>query len=188
MIAAGLIAAVTNYALLTMDDATVSVAVLTSDAPAGTPLEQLDIQMTAVPLEDPRAHRLADAALLESLTGQVTSVRLEAGVLLRSSDLRVPSGEGQGAMSLPIDTTRAVGGLLQAGDRVDVIAGPDESADYVVRDVQVIEVSTPSTAIGSVAGGYAVIVAVDRQQALLLAQGLRAGDLDFVRTSGGGAG
>lgn len=185
MIAAGLIAAVTNYALLTMDDATVAVAVLDADAPAGTPLEQLDIRMADMVIEDPHAHRLADDAALEALAGQVTATRLEAGVLLRTSDLRVPSGEGLAAMSLPIDTARAVGGLLQAGDRVDVIAGADEAADYVVRDVQVIEVSAASAGLGGVSGAYAVTLSVDGAQALQLARALRAGDLDIVRTEGG---
>lgn len=185
MVAAGLIAATANYALLTMDDPAAEVALLAQAAPAGTPVEQLAIEMAPLDLPDPSgAQLLAGPAAIDALAGQVTVTRLEAGVLLRVSDLRVPSGEGMSAMSLPIDRARAVGGVLQAGDHVDVIAG-EEQASYVVRDVQIIDVVEPGTGIGAATADHAVTVSVDADQALRLAQALRIGALDIVRTAGG---
>lgn len=188
MIAAGVIAATANYALLTMGEPAVEVAVLTAAAPAGTPLDQLAIEMTPLPIADPAAARLlAGPDALEAVADQVTAVRLEAGVLLRSTDLRVASGEGLSAMSVPIDVARAVGGVLQAGDRVDVIAGA-EQADYVVRDVQVVEVVEPSSGIGAGTASPSLTLSVDGEQALRLAQALRDGEIDLVRTASGDGG
>lgn len=188
MVAAGLIAAVANYALLTGGDPGTRVAVLTADAPVGTPVGDLQIEMRAVPLPDPGAHLLADQRVLDSLEGQVTAAALPAGVLLRATDLRVPGGEGEGAMSLPVDASRSVGGLLQPGDVVDVIAG-EEAAALVARDLQVIAVGDAGGgALGSV-GGSSITVSVDADQALALAQALREGPIDLVRTAradGGG--
>lgn len=186
MIAAGLIAATANYALLTMEEPRTEVAVLDAPAPPGTPLDQLSLTMTSLPLGDPRAHLLADRPTLEGLAGTVTGARLEAGVLLRTSDLLRPSDTTVSAMSLPVGTTRAVGGLLQAGDRIDVIAADGDRAGYVARDIVVIDVGEPGSGLGAATGGYAVTVAVDPDQALRLAQALRDGDLDLIRTGTGG--
>lgn len=184
MVAAGLIAAVANYALLSSGDPVVDVVVVQADAPAGTPVEDLVVATRALPFEDPGAHHLMTEAQLGSVDGTVTVGRLQAGVILRPSDLRVPAGEGLGAMSIPVDHTRAAGGLIAAGDAVDVIAGDDDGVVYVVTGVEVLDVLQPGTGVGQVGGTYAVTVSVDPDQALALAAALRQGDVDVVRARG----
>ena len=187
MVAAGLIAAVANYALLTGGDPGTRVAVLTADAPPGTPVADLQIEMRAVPLADPGAHQLVDRQVLDSLQGQVTAAALPAGVLLRATDVRAPGDQAAGAMSLPVDASRSVGGLLQPGDVVDVIAG-ETAAERVARDLQVVAVGDGGGALGTV-GAASITVSVDPDEALALAQALREGPIDLVRTAradGGG--
>lgn len=186
MIGAGLLAAVANYTVLTWDEPTTEVVVLTEGAPAGTAVSDLQYAAERVAIDDPGRHQLTGPSHLPSLTGMVTAIRLEAGVMLRRTDLRVPAGTGLGTMSLPVDRTRAVGGLLAAGDRVDVIAALDGPADYVATDLDVIDVVIPGTGVGQPGDGHAVTVAVDSRQAVALARALRAGDIDVVRTAEAG--
>ncbi|WP_370324894.1 RcpC/CpaB family pilus assembly protein [Euzebya sp.] len=183
MVAAGLIAAVANYALLTGDDPTTAVVVVEVAAPAGTPVEDLAVAARPVPIDDPAANLLVVESQMASLAGTVTTARLEAGTMLRITDLRVPAGEGRGAMSLPVDPARAAGGLIVPGDVVDVIAGDDEEVDYVVTAVEVLDVREPGSGVGQIGGSHAITVSVDADQALALAAALRAGDIDVVRAA-----
>jgi Flp pilus assembly protein CpaB len=184
MIAAGVIAAAANYALLTADDPSTEVVVLASAAPPGTPVAELDLQVTSLAIDDPQQHGLVDRATLDQLLGTTTTGRLAQGALLRVDDLRSPQADDARAMSLPIGTARAVGGLLQPGDRVDVIAGGADGADYVARDLAVLDVGEGGGGLAG-AAGYAVTVSVDADEALRLARALRTGDLDLVRTEAG---
>jgi Flp pilus assembly protein CpaB len=188
VVAAGLVAAVANAALLTADAPSARVAVVAARAPAGTPVEALRLDVARMPLEDPAAHLLVDPADLPDLAGGVTAAALEPGALLRSTDVRPAAGSGPAAMGLPIDPARAAGGLLQPGDRVDVLAGPAGEVRRVVRDVEVLSVLGGTTgggvAGGLAAGGYALVLAVEDEDAVALAEALRQGDVDVVRTAG----
>ena len=115
----------------------------------------------------------------------VTAVPLQAGVILRTSDLRVAVGATDGAMSIPVPPSRAAGGLLVTGDRVDVIAEADGEVGYVATDLTVLAVSEPGTGLTSTASSHAVTVEVDQEQALAIAQGMASGEVDVVRTAQG---
>lgn len=188
MVAAGLVAAVTNFALLTIDEPPSDVRVVTAAAPAGTPLSELSTSVEQVQLDNPEQYLLAGSALPDG--DLVTAVPLDAGVMLRSSDLRTAVGSVAGAMSIPVPQSRAAGGLLVPGDRVDVIAprqggGESVSVAYVVTDVTVLGVSSPGEGLGASGTGYAVTVEVDADQALLIAAAIEGGSLDVVRTARG---
>ncbi len=186
MIAAGLLAAVANYALLAGgEDPGTAVLALAEGAPPGTPVGQLQLSPVATGVDDVEAHLLIPAEDLTRLEGTVTLGRLEPGVMLRTSDLGIPDDLGRSAMSVPLDATRAVGGLLAPGDTVDVIAGAGGAqarpADYVVRGVRVLDVLTPGTGVGQAGREYAVTLSVDPDQALVLARAMREGEIDLVR-------
>lgn len=188
MIGAGLIAAVANFAVLTSRGGGVDVAVLAEGVPAGTPVGQLQVQVQQVDLEDPEGYLLAQPAQLDPDGGMVTTTSLEAGVMLRSTDLWIPDDGDLGTISVPISASRAAGGLLVAGDTVDVISevtGPGEGGDtvgYVVRGLSVIDAVQPDGGLTS-SGMYTVILAVDDEQALQVARALRADQMDLVRTA-----
>lgn len=186
MIGAGLLAAIANYAVLTMDAPTAEVVVVDQTAPAGTPVSQLRVSVQRLAITDPSRHGLAVGPQLPALAEMVTAQRLDAGVMLRHSDVRPSAGSESGAMSIPVDATRAAGGGLQSGDQIDVIADSGGTADYVATGLDVLDVVIPGTGVGQTGGGYAVTVAVDAEQAVALARALRAGEIDLVRTAQAG--
>ncbi len=188
MIAAGLVAAVTNFALLTIDESPSEVRVVTAAAPAGTPLSDLATTVEQIQLDNPEQYLLAGSTLPDG--DLVTAVPLEAGVILRTSDLRTAVGSVAGAMSIPVSQSRAAGGLLVPGDRVDVIAPRQDGGDaggveYVVTDVTVLGVSSSGEGLGATGTAYAVTVEVNADQALLISAAIEGGSLDVVRTARG---
>lgn len=86
-------------------------------------------------------------------------------------------------MSIDIDSLRAVGDRLKAGDLVDVIATVDDEARYVVTGIEVIEILGTSSSFGG-SSEFAVVVAVGDGQALEIAAAMSAGSLDLVRSTG----
>ena len=79
---------------------------------------------------------------------------------------------GLRAMSLPLDTSRAVGGALSASDRVDVIGFDESGPFYIATDVVVLDVPAAGSGAFGSSAGYAVTLAVTDEQALMLAQAL----------------
>jgi hypothetical protein len=87
-------------------------------------------------------------------------------------------------MSLPVPVEHAAGGSLVAGDRVDVIAVSDGVAGFVAVDLEVTSVADgASGAIGTVSS-YHLVVNVDSDEALRLAEALAAGPVEIVRATG----
>lgn len=133
---------------------------------------------------------VGDRALV---VGRVASAPLAAGQVL--SPAAVPDGPslepGQVAMSLAVAPEHAAAGLLQAGDRVAVIASgkpdqPDRRADVVLSPVPVLAVHPPTDAAGG-DGQLVVSLAVRLEQAPLLAQAAQGTvDLVLLPRAGGG--
>jgi Flp pilus assembly protein CpaB len=125
--------------------------------------------------------------------GQVASAPLAAGqVLTPAAVTDGPAlGPGQVAMSLAVAPEHAAAGLLQAGDRVAVIASgkpdqPDRRADVVLSPVPVLSIHPPTEAAGG-DGQLVVSLAVPLEQAPLLAQAAQ-GTVDLVLLPRGGGG
>lgn len=106
-----------------------AVIVAATDIPVGTPLSE-----DAVTTEDVPEQFLPGNPLLASdvniYLGQPVSEDIAAGDMILTSDFavsevartlsgRIPSGER--AMTIPVDAISGVGGLLQPGDRVDIL-------------------------------------------------------------------
>lgn len=122
---------------------------------------------------------------LDDLGGWVLARPVAAGGLIGQSDLVAPgSTPGLRSMSLPVPVEHAAGGALAAGDRVDVISVSDATADYVATDLEVVSVAEGAAgAIGAVSS-YHVVVSVDADQALALAEALDSGSVELVRSTG----
>jgi Flp pilus assembly protein CpaB len=120
---------------------------------------------------------------------RVAAHPIAAGEFLRPSDL---AGPGVGAirlraMSVPVKRERAVGGMLRVGDRVDVVDVVDGTARWIVTGTQVIEVPAPPSSSGlarDVSAVYHVVVEVDADQALALAEALTHDMVSVVRSTG----
>lgn len=186
MIVAALVAALLNYSALRARDDSVRIAVAARDIPAGVP-----VGLDALRFVDARVDAEVLAALLgpeqaAGVDGWVAATTLAAGEPVRASDLRAPSApEAQRAMSVPIDPEHAVGGALRRGDRVDVITVRDGAASYLVTDAEVLAVPDSGSRGGlGTLSRFSVTLAVDEEIALRLAEALRAGALEVVRSTG----
>lgn len=186
MIVAALVAVVANYAVLRGADDAVRVAVADRELPAGDPVTADAFGFTELSVDDRLLATLLTPAALAEVEGWVPISTIEAGALMRLSDLQRPSApRSQRAMSIPIEAAHAVAGALRPGDRVDVIEVEGRSAGYLVTDAEVLDVP-PATATGIQAGlgTFSVTIAVDDRTALELAVAIRSGQLEIVRSTG----
>ena len=88
-------------------------------------------------------------------------------------------------MSIPIDPSRAVGGRLAAGDRIDVLFAGDHEVSIIVRDAEVIAIDAKGRGgIGETSSPFTVTIAVDARQSQLLAAAIADGDISLARTTG----
>lgn len=180
----GIVALVGNIVVLRAMDDRQEVAVLAAPLEAGAALATADLAWTMIGADDPVLERLVRRAMLPGLRDHVAAYPLAAGAVLRTSDLREPTTGGRRAMSVPVSAAHAVSGALQPGDRVDVIAVADQRATFVVTAVEVLAVAGRGGGALAVRDDFAVTLAVSPEEALALAQALRAEGLEVVRSTG----
>ncbi len=182
---AGILAVLANLAVLRSVDDRVPVVVARTDVAAG---EVVGPGMFTTALVDVPPEVLAGlvrGSELTTLEGSVVTRSLAASEVLRRSDLVAPAAPGgRLAMSIPVDPARAVGGRLVEGDRVDVVRVADGSASFVATNLTVLAVADSDRgALGS-PRGFFVVVAVDRDQTLALAETIAAGGFEVVLSTG----
>lgn len=187
MVVAGLLGALLTLSLLKAADKTIPVAVAAGDIAAGERVDSGSFRVDDVRVDASVLDTLVPQEDLDSLEGRVTSRRIEEGELVRRSDLQ-PRGSGSTprSMSFPIDASRAVGGELSAGDRVDVVAAADGGARYVLADVEVLAVEGGggSGALRADDGGLTLTLAVGPSDAVSLASALDGATVTIVRATG----
>lgn len=185
MVAAALLAAVANIAVIRSADDTVPILVLASDATAGTPAGQLDLRIAHVDLEDGTLATLVLPGDRDGLADRVLRTDVAAGAPLRWSDVpRRAAPDGLRRMSLPLLRERAVGGAIARGDAVDVIQVVEGDARYIVAGAEVLDVAADAdTTLGGLATFY-ISIAVEPDTALCLARAIDAGQLTVVLSTG----
>lgn len=163
-------AAVATFAAYLDATATPDRSFLVATAPIdpGTRLlsmEDVSARFGTVPvdLHGDVAARLVDADAVAELVGQVVVAPLAAGDLLSTSQLVADGGvERAQTLSFALPRTAALGGTLQPGERIDVLAtfGSGDSAytAFVVRGVPLLRVTAPDG--GTIASGSEVILTV----------------------------
>jgi len=168
--------------------ATVPVLVATRDLPSGHTLTAGDFVRAEVALPPELMTRYAPAS--RDLVGVSLSRPVSEGEMVALSWVASGRYAGEGrAMTIPITAEHAVGGDLQTGDRVDILA-TFQSGDVRARTVLVaegLEIVSSVEAGGLVTGEASVIgvtVAVTPQQAAELTFAIRSADLDVVRVEG----
>ena len=185
MVLAGVLAFATNLVVLRNLDETRAVAVAAIDLPAGRTLEAIHIRAVEVDVEEEVYARLIPWAEATTLVGQVSAHPIGEGDLVQPGDFRDASGPaGLRSMSIPIDAEHAVGGQLGSGDRIDLILVGDDGPRYVLAGAEVLAVSATGElgALGS--GDFYIVVAVDADAALRVAQAIRDGRIEVVRSTG----
>ncbi len=153
-----LLAAGSGYGVYTYFDrltTTATVPVPRVTIPAGALINAALLQEREVPrtlLEEPIY------TTLESLVGQVAQIPLQPGLVIyrahavRLEDYRFVDDPQLAVVSLPVDPTRAVGGQVQPGHRIDIWSlplisrqnhvTPTLTATLVLQDATVVDVRT----------------------------------------------
>jgi Flp pilus assembly protein CpaB len=185
---AGLLAMLLVLAVLRGGEVTYRVAVATHEIPGGTPLAGSALRF--VDLRAPGAVReqLIAPDAVAGLRGWIATRAIRPGDLVTRGDFRPPGAVArQRAMSVPVDPAHAVGGALEAGDRVDVVRVLDNGqAVFVVAGSQVLNVNRPDPSAIGPAGAYSLTLAVSSQDALRLAAAIRSEKFEVVRSTGAG--
>ncbi len=171
--------------------ATVPVLVAARDLPTDHTLTAADLVRAEVALPPELMTRYALAS--RDLAGVSLSRPVAEGEMIALSWVAEGRYVGEGrALTIPITADHAVGGDLQTGDRVDILATFD-SGEVRARTVLVaggVEIVNPVEAGGLVTGEASVIgvtVAVTPEQAAELTFAIRSADLDVVRVEGAAA-
>jgi Flp pilus assembly protein CpaB len=186
MVLAGLLLFVATFLLLRDRETTYRVAVAATDIRAGTAVTLSDFDVANVKVGEDLLEGLLQVDEARARDGWVATTSIEAGELVSRSDLREPAAPSeQRAMSFPIEAQRAVGGELEAGDRIDVISVAGGVPAYVAADLEVIAVDAPEGGGALSSGGtFGLTVAVNAEQALAVAQALSVGDVSVLRSTG----
>ncbi len=141
----------------------VEVYVVNEAIPAGTPVSELS-ELVTVELVPAKVQATNSVQSLKGLEGQVASVELVAGEQLvntrfiapadfASRDVGVIIPAGKVEITLQLEPQRAIGGLLQPGDTVAVIASFDATElTASVVEVDGEEVAIPDSVASAVSG------------------------------------
>ena len=174
--------------LLASADARVEVAVLAEALPAGSALPDRAIRWEPIRIDDSAADAVVTRSELASLRMKVTAQPLVSGTFLSGHHfVPVTSGGGTLAeMSIAVDRSRAVGGALVAGDRIDVLAAETvDGSGRVADDLEVVAVDRGDDGpLGGSLDKMIVTLSVTRTQAVSLAAAVRAGEIDLIKTTG----
>jgi Flp pilus assembly protein CpaB len=120
------------------------------------------------------------------LQGRVAGSTIAAGELVTTRMLRRRAApNGLRAMSIPIDPSRAVGGRLGAGDRIDVLFAGQQAVSIIVADAPVLAVDARGRGgIGESSSPFTVTIAVTPRQSQLVAAAVADGEISLARTTG----
>jgi Flp pilus assembly protein CpaB len=186
MVAAGLLGIVLAVAVLRDDPGGVRVAVAAHEIRSGETVGADDFRTARVQADGRLLDSFVRARELQRVDGRIATATITAGEPVFRRELRPRAARaGLRAMSIPIDPSRAVGGRLAAGDRVDVLFAGDREVSIIVRDASVLAVDEKGRGgIGETSSPFTVTIAVDARQSQLLAAAIADGDISIARTTG----
>jgi Flp pilus assembly protein CpaB len=179
-----LVAVVAGAAVVSAADKSVRVWAVRRSLKAGTALERGDVTPRRVRLYGADLGRYVDVIAGEP-TGRVLLHDLVEGELLPRAAL----GDGNAApasrhIAIPLSKAHALGGEVERGDVVDVIAtrktsGGGTATYAVLRAVPVLDVTKPAGGFGAGQNDFVVTVRVDPDQALAVAAAIQGAELDL---------
>lgn len=173
--------------LLALQDRTATVQVAVADRPisAGSTFSTDNVRTVEIAGDFEGLASLVQQSQLQSFEGWVVERFVPEGGLIDVSMLVEPGAPtGLRSMSIPVEVEHAAGGTIGTGDRIDIISVVDGAARYVTTDVEVLGVSETESGSFGAAGSYHIVVAVDAEQALELAQAIKAASIEIVRSTG----
>lgn len=119
--------------------------------------------MRAVAIDLPGEQVATTASNRQAMEDRVVLSPMTEGELFGLGDTADPADvEGTSAVTVPMETSRALNGDLDPGDRVDVVATFDDTTRYVAVDLEVVQaaVEGTSSAVTLAAPDAATVIAV----------------------------
>jgi Flp pilus assembly protein CpaB len=187
MVLAGVLGALLTLSALHAADDTRPILAAARDIAPGTVIDNHALRITRVHVDDEALASLFDAAALDTVRGRVAVAHIPAGSLLNRDAVRtIAVGQAPRAMSFPIARSRAVGGSLVVGDRVDVLGIRRNTGrgGYVATDVQVLAFASRGSGPLQGSDDASVTIAVDSAAAARVASALETGTITLVRATG----
>lgn len=185
MLLSGLLAMVLFFVATNAGSDRKAVAVVTRHVEPGQPITAAALREGGVSVDGEQLQRMVGFSDIRDVEGWIATSPLEPGDIVMRSSLRDPAAaDGRRAMSIPVERSHAVGGDLQAGDRVDVIDSNITPASYVAQNIEVLSVNTSSS--GSLGGSseFSLTLAVEADIAVKLSNTLKGGNFDVIRSTG----
>jgi hypothetical protein len=186
MVLAALAAFVLNVNVIRSQEASVMVAVATRELTAGESLDSGMLDFVPIDAENPVVSRLVTQESAAAFSGRViTGTVLEGEFVSVGRLVETATDTNLRAMTVPVDATHAGGGtLIGVGDLVDIISVTEGRARYVVAGAQVLEV--PARETGGLVGSsdYFIVIAVDADTALEVAEALQGDSLEVILSTG----
>lgn len=148
----------TVQTLKSPEEPTVTVAVVTTDSPAGHTLSDADLALRDLPPD-----AVPSGALTELVAGQSLAVPVTAGTVLQRGLLTSAMSAGPGRAIVPVTIhDERLRKLLRPGDEVTLIVTLPEGASVLTNDARIATLPAADT------GGSAISVASGRESELVL--------------------
>jgi Flp pilus assembly protein CpaB len=163
------------------------VAVATHDLAAGATIAEADVRFDDVELDDAVAPQLFADDDASAVVGRTTVAGLAAGDLVAHSIvLDAGAADPRPQLSLPIERARALDGLLEPGDAIDLLGtfAQDGSQTIVVaRHAEVLRLDSGSRTALNPASDVTLVVAVASQaEAMAVVHASQTGKVTVVRS------
>lgn len=154
---------------------------------SGHRIERTDVSVIAVHASGSSAATFVDAADMRRIVGRplVRAVQAHAPVLTRDVGVTPPDVR---QITVPVTPEHALGGALEPGDRVDVLATFDHSGSaartlLVTSGAEVVAAVRDASVFGGQGGVSALTLAVPNEDAMYVVFAVRTGDIDVVRSA-----
>ena len=187
MVLAGLLGALLTLTVLHAADDTTPILAAAHDIAPGTVIDDDALRVARVHADATTLATLIESDQRDAVRGRVAVEGIPAGTLLTRAAVRsAAQGDAPRAMSFPIARSRAVGGAIDAGDRIDVLAVQRNSgrSGYVATDVEVLDFRSQETGALQESDDASVTIAVDADAAARIASALETGTVTLVRATG----
>ena len=187
MVLAGVLGALLTLNVLRAADSTTPVLVAARDLTPGSVIDHDAVRVARVHADGDVLASLLPASAIEQLRGQVATTSVVEGSLLSREQFKgAEAGAATRLMSFPLARARAVGGQLDAGDAVDVLAVERDTgrSGYVVTNLQVVAIEGSSSGPLDTEGDLTITVSVEPREATRLAAALEVATVTVVRSTG----
>lgn len=186
MIVAGLVGMTLTVAALRADQGGTEVAVATHEIRAGEVIRARDFRVDRIRADRDLLGTIVGGQRARGLRGEIAVSAIAENAVIPRGAVRAPAASaGLRAMSIPIDPSKAVGGRLAAGDRVDVLFTDRSVASIIVTDAKVLAVDERGRGgIGESTSPFTLTIAVNASESLLVAAAIADGNISIARTTG----